>query len=887
MTLTPASPLPTGTVTFLRTDVEGSMRRIRRLGSMWDEVNAAHLLLVRDVIQTNGGVVVRTEGDACFAAFHEARAAALAAVELQRAIAVADLDPEGLLVRVGLHTGEAHLAGDDYGGFEVNRAARIAATGHGGQIVLSDTTRALIVDELPPGTSLRDLGTHSLRDVARPERLSQLSVSGLRTTFPPLRTQDRALGDLPPRVTSFIGREAALDAIAELTGTAQLITLTGPGGIGKTSLAVEVARTIAARYPDGAWFVPLASLSDPAGLAGAIGHRIGLLDGPERPAGDALMPYLAERSLVLVLDNVEHLLDGVGVVADLMRISPGSRYIATSRAPLHLSGEHEVPVGPLTDGALRLFLERAQATRPGWDPGGDAEVIREICTLLDDLPLGIELAAARVALLPPIVLRDRLAARLPLPGVGLRDVPSRQRTLEGAVAWSHDLLSPHQQRLLQTLAVFEGGADLEQVMAVADPPPPGGDHLDELLHLVDQSLLVPATDVPGRIRFRMLRTIRAFALTRLVQGGREAETRRRHAEAILALLLEARPHLNTSRHASWVDRLEPDQANLRSAVHWAIETGEADLALRLTGALWRVWQALGLVADGRTLAEQALAMPTAPTSGAVRARAEAAAGNLAYWQADSVTAHQHYLRQIELAEAAGDEACLADGWFNQGHVLYVEGASEESTRTLADSVIGRYRALGDDWGVARATWTLAIVAMSAGRPEEAYERLLHDLQDFDRLDDRQYHAMTLASLGWAAYARGDIPTAIRHSVDALVETHAMRDRGSTAISLHNGVLMASMLGRYQEAARLSGAFEGLCQRFGVRPPASLERFIGGMDAIGPAREALPPDVFRAAVDDGRRMSLDDAVALIAALGDVAAGVADPPGPITSGCAPGS
>lgn len=870
--MTPARvSLPVGTVTFLRTDIEGSMRRIRRLGSAWDDVNAAHLAIIRGAVEEHGGVVVRTEGDACFAAFPEARAAASAAANIQRRIGAAELDPEGLLVRVGLHTGEAHLAGDDYGGFEVNRAARIAAAGHGGQTVLSDATRALIADDLPAGCTLLDLGTYALKDVARPERLSQLSVSGLRTSFPPPRTDERALGDLPTRVTSFVGRDADVARIADLTRVARLVTLTGPGGIGKTSLAVEVARTIAPGFLDGAWFVPLAAVTDPAALASAIAHRIGLLDGPERPAGDALLPYLAERSLVLVLDNLEHLLDGVGVVADLMQASPGSRVLATSRAPLHLSGEQEVPVEPLTDGALRLFRERAQAARPGWDPGPDEEAVREICGLLDDLPLGIELAAARAPLLPLPVLRDRLTARLPLPGASLRDVPTRQRTLEGAVAWSYDLLPPDQRRLLQALAVFDGGFDVEQVAAVAGDDGLASDRLDDLLALADHSLIAPSTDAPGRIRFRMLRTIRAFALARLVEQGREAEIRRRHANAVVALLDEALPHMNTSRHAGWVDRLAPEQANLRAAIRWAIDADEGELALRLTGVLWRFWHAFGLVADGRALAEEALAMESAPRSGSVRAWAEAAAGNLAYWQADSVAANRHYEAQIEIATAAGDDVAVADGWFNLAHVIYIQGGDAASQREVADQVIARYRDLGDEWGLARATWSLAIMAMSAGDVDEAYERLLRDRDEFERLDDRQYHAMTTGSLGWAAYMRGDIPTAIRYSVASLVETHAMRDRGTATISLTTGVLMASMLGRPEEAARLSGAFEGLCQRYGVRPPASLERFIGEMDALATVRDALTPEAFAAAVEHGRRMTLDEAVALVAELGDMASG----------------
>jgi predicted ATPase/class 3 adenylate cyclase len=867
--------LPVGTVTFLRTDVEGSMRRIRRLGSAWDEVNAAHLAIVRAAIRQHGGVVVRTEGDACFAAFTEARAAAAAAVAIQRGIDTAELDPDGLLVRVGLHTGEAYLAGDDYGGFEVNRAARVAAVGHGGQVVVSESTRALIEDQLPVGTRLDDLGHHRLKDVARPEHLSQLTIDGLRSSFPPLRTQG-ASSHLPARLTSFVGRQGELEAITSLAEDVRLITLTGPGGIGKTSLALEVARATESRHADGAWMVPMADVSDPDQFRSAVAHRLGLQDGPMRPAAEALLPFLAERSLVLVLDNLEHLLGAAETVGAIVQASPASRVIVTSRAPLHIAGEHEVPLRPLGEGAMKLFVERARSVRPDWSVGPDEPVIREICELLDELPLGIELAAARMAHLPPAVIRDRLLARLPLPGHGPRDVPARQRTLDATVAWSYELLPEPQQALLRSLAVFDGGFDLEQVTAVAGPGADGGDRLDDLLGLAEQSLIQPMAASMGRVRFRSLRTIGTFALERLASAGGEAETRRRHAQAFIDLLERALPHLNTSRHASWIDRVAPDEANLRAAARWTIEAGEGELAIRLTGVLWRFWHALGLVAEGRALAARALAMPNAPSMGVARAWAEAAAGSLAYWQGEPKAARAHYERQLALAEESADEVAVADAWFNLSHVLFLDGDPEQAQLELVDAVVARYRALGDEWGMARAEWATAVIAMSRGEVGNAYERLAADRIRFERLDDRQYLAMTNASLGWAAFMQGDMPSAIRSSVAALVETHAMRDLGTSAISLHVGVLMASMLRRPEEAARLSGAFEGLCERYGVRPPASLETFIGDIDPVGSARVELGPEAFAEAFERGRQMSLDEAVALIVELGDMADQAAAPP-----------
>lgn len=859
--------LPVGTVTFLRTDVEGSMACMRALGAAWDDENARHLAIIRAAVAAHDGVVVRTEGDALFAAFGEAGAALDAAIDAQRGLnATSGGEPDAIRVRIGLHSGEAHLAGDDYGGFEVNRSARVAAAAHGGQIILSETARALVEGRLPDGVTLVDLGSHHLRDVPRPERMSQVDVPGLPNSFPPPRTGGRVAGNIGERLTPFVGRHDELRSIAALTERARLVTLHGPGGIGKTSLATEVARQIAPRFEDGAWFVPLAEVDDPADVSAAIAHAIGIFDGPERTAASALLPYLAGRSLLLVLDNFEHLVDGAQAVTAIVRGAPACQVIVTSRAPLHVSGEHEVPVAPLADDAVTLFMDRARAVRPGWEPGAAGPVVNEICRLLDHLPLGIELAAARIALLSPEVIRDRLAARLPLPGRGTRDAPARQRTLEGTVAWSHDLLEPELQVLLQDLGVFEGGFDLDQVREVAPSSDPRRDRLDDLLELADRSLIVAVPDTHERVRFRLLRTIQSFALDQLAATGREAAVRRRHAEVFAALGAASHPHLNTSRHAATLDRMEPDMANLRAADRWAIETEEGDLALRLVADQWRFWHAFGLMQEGRTMTETVLAMSSASPPSVARAWAAAAAGSLAYWQADTATAKARYEEQIRLARVVGDERCLADGLFNMAHVAFAAEDDEAVQLAFIDDVIARFRALGDERTEARAAWARGVLAMGNGRPHEALATLEAGLEAFERFDDPQYRAMTISSIGWAAFSLGDVPKAIACAIEGIQATLAMRDLGTTTISLHVGVLIGVMVGRLEEAAVLYGAFDALCERYGVRPPAALGRFIKNSDPFLAVRTGLPRDVFEAAYERGRRLSLDAAVALVLDLG---------------------
>jgi predicted ATPase/class 3 adenylate cyclase len=856
--------LPTGTVTFLRTDVEGSMRLAHDLGARWDQVNATHLGLIRRAVDAHGGICVRTEGDAFFGVFPEAGAAVAAAIEAQRALAAYAWPVDGAVrVRMGVHSGEAHLAGDDYGGFEVSRAARIAAAGHGGQVVLSEPTRLLAEAVLTGGVGVHDLGRHVLKDVPAPERLYQVDIPGLRADFPPLRTSQPSAGNLPMRMTSFVGRDRELRELAKLLETARLVTLTGPGGIGKTSLAAELARLSMDAVPDGTWFVELDAITDASLVSAVIARTLGLFDGPDRPAGSALGSFLADRSALLVLDNFEHVLPAAGDVAALLRASPATRIIVTSRAPLRIAAEQEYPVQPLEQrggtGSV-LFMQRARAVRPGWDAGPDAVLVDEICGLLDGLPLGLELAAARVSVLPVRAIRDRLAAHLPLPGSGRIDVPDRQRTLERAIAWSYDLLGPSEQRLLGELAVFEGGFDLDQATAVS-----GGDVLDGIAALVDQSLLARGVDTGGRgIRFRMLQTIRAFGLDRLVVSGRD-RVRRRHAIAYLDLVEGAAPHLPGSGQAEWLDRLELDQANLRAATRWTIDAGEVELALRFVGASWRVWQLGGRLSEGHDLAKAALAMPGAAEPTPARLSAVTAAGGIAYWRAEAAESTSWYKAQLDLAERLGDRAAHADALFNLSAARWAGLAPEES-RVFAEEARRAFEALDDQRGMARTEVTRGAFVMRDDSPVQAIPIFEAALATFEHLGDAWYHAIAAVTMAWACFLTGRMGDAVRWLVQSLVETLALRDVGSATIMLPATAIVALEAGRPEDAAVLLGAFEGLSERFGVRPPAPAESFLM-VDPYASVGELLDPEELAAALARGRRFSLDEAVALVIRIAD--------------------
>jgi predicted ATPase/class 3 adenylate cyclase len=864
--------LPTGTVTFLRTDVEGSMRLMRELGAAWDSLNATHLGIIRTAIANHGGIAVRTEGDAVFAVFPEARAAVAAAIAAQQALAAHDWPPGAALrVRMGLHSGEAYLTGDDYGGYEVNRAARIAAAGHGGQIVFSDATRALVADALPDGVRIRDLGSHALRDVPRPERLYQLDIPGLQADFPALRTAAATTGDLPSRLTSFIGREAEIDEVTDLLAKQRLVTLTGPGGIGKTSLAVEAARRVSERFPDGAWFVPLAEVEDPSIVRSVVARTIGLHDGPGRSAAEALGPYLADRSVLLVIDNFEHLIDAVGDVGDILEASPASRIVVTSRAPLRIIGEQEYPVQPMGEACAQLFVDRARAIRPGWEAAGDRAVVDEVCSLLDRLPLGVELAAARVAHLPLTAIRDRLRAHLPLPGSGPRNVPDRQRTLAGAIAWSHDLLPPELQRVLHDLAVFEGGFDLEQAGQVVEVAA-DGDVLDHLVTLVDQSLIKRDATESG-VRFDMLETIRAFALEGLRADGREGSVRRRHATAYLELAETAAPNLPGPDQPRWLDRLTLDYANLRSAILWTIDAGEVELALRFVAGMWRFWQQDGRLAEATELAETALAMPGADAPTPERMAAVAAAGGIAYWHGRQDDATRYYEEQLALARGLGDIPTEADALWNLSFQRFIRDDTAASN-ALLDQAYALFMQLGDERGAARVEWSRVTVGSGEHPAISGLESLESLIELFEDLNDTWYRGQTSMSIAWVHFASGDVAEASRWFIRSLVAYHSLRDVTGTTISIPLGALLALAADRPEETAMLMGASEHLTQLYGVKAPMGLQELLGASDPGAQAKEMLGAERYSEAFDKGRQMTLDQAVALIIRVQDEAWGPGD-------------
>jgi predicted ATPase len=730
---------------------------------------------------------------------------------------------------------------------------------------------------------MRDLGRHSLKDVPAPEHIFQLEADGLRVDFPPLRTEASTAGNLPDRLTSFVGRDRELAELDRLLDDARLVTLTGPSGIGKTSLAVEVARRHVRRMSDGAWLVALDTTTDPALVPAVIARTLGLFDGAEHPAVDALPGFLARRSTILVLDNFEHLLAAAGDVSALVRASPASRVVVTSRAPLRVQGEHEIPVAPLIGerakgAAADLFVERVRAVRPGWEPGPDAGVVAEICELLDGLPLGIELAAARMAVLPAAAIRDRLAAHLPLPGAGPRDAPARQRTLEGAIDWSHDLLDPAAQAAFHQLGVFEGGFDAGQAEAVvrSDDGSPQADLLDVLVGLAEQSLLEHRPVEPGTagrlagtgIRFGMLKTVQRYALDRLGQGGPDAAgiARRRHAEAYLDLARQAARVMPGRDQPAWIDRLTLDVANIRAALRWSIDSGDVATALALAGAMWRFWQIDGHLAEGRSWTTEALAMPGADAVTPERLAAVTAMGGIAYWQGERDRGHQWYREELAIAGQLGDPVGVADAHLNLSSTTYLIGDVSEALEH-AHEARRLFVDFGDEANVNRVDWGIANLKYGLTHPSEETAELLDVLRRAEELDDAPLVPLAAGSLAWVAYGQGDVLAAGRWVVKGIQASFELRDLASTTIALPMAAVVGLAVGRPVEGAVILGAFEALCEQYGVRPPIGLAQIIKTAGPMERLQAVLPPEQIAEAMARGRRMSLADAVVLVTELGE--------------------
>ncbi len=748
--MTTAMALPTGpSVTFLFTDIEGSTRLERAVGSeRWAAIVGRHDALLRGAIERAGGVVVKTEGDSFFAAFDRPQAAADGAVAAQRAVAAEPWpDDAPIRIRMGMHLGEGRLRDgrgpddpEDYVGIDVNYTARIEAAGNGGQVVISDAlARALAGSVTGDAVTLVDEGLRAVKDFEEPARLHRLVIAGIADDDRPLRTLD-APTNLPADVTSLVGRDAELAAVRGLLETDRVVTLAGPGGSGKTRLALATARSVASRFPHGTWFVDLAAVSDPALLDATIAAAIGIRESSEQAIGPTLRAHLRDRAILLVLDNLEQLLPAAAEgVSSLVRSASDLRILVTSRELLRIAGERSYPVPPLdTVAGVELFIERARTHRPDLSLTGDAaEAVREICERLGGLPLAIELAAARIRTMGPAQILERLGRSLDLAGRD-RDLPERQRTLRGAINWSHDLLSDPERCLYRRVGVFAGGWTLDEATAIADPEDDlGVDLLDGLESLADKSLVrIEPTDPDApsadqEARFGLHQLLREYALEQLDASGERPALEERHATVMAELAERLGADILTAAGETSMRHLDHEQHNLRAAVDWSIAHGRSDLGLRIMGAGWRWFQQRGRIREGRALLAQLLALPGADDR--IRIAGLAADGGLAYWMDDMAGARAAYEERLALAELDGDPGLVADGHYDLGFVFMV--AKDEANLRLHEQLaLDGYLAAGREKDAIRARQAFVLALFLAGSYAAAAEQQQAAIDGFRRRD---------------------------------------------------------------------------------------------------------------------------------------------------------
>ena len=822
------STKPTGTITFLFTDVEGSTRLLERLGEeAYASALADHRRVLREAIARHDGAEVDTQGDAFFVAFASAGEALAAAEEAQGGLA------EGpLRVRIGLHTGTALATEEGYVGQEVHRAARIAAAGHGGQVLVSAATAALIDTQ-----GLRDLGEHRFKDLAAPERVYQFGDA----EFPPIRSLYQT--NLPVPATAFLGREREVAELVEFLSAdgGGLLTLTGPGGTGKTRLALQAVAEASERFPDGVTWVALAPLREPGLVPATIARALGVQEEPDRPPAESLADALAAKRALLLLDNAEHLLPGL--VAELAPLRPlrDLTLVVTSRERLQVEGERVYPVPPLeAEDAVALFLERGAALGV---PLERSEAVSELCRRLDDLPLALELAAARTPVFSPEQLTERLAQRLDLLKGG-RDADPRQQTLRATIAWSHELLSAEEQQLFGRLSVFAGGCDFDAAERVAAAD------AHTLQSLIEKSL-VRRRDTELGPRYWLLETIREFAAEQLATDAAE-DVRARHAAWFLALA-EAAGAASDQKASG--DRLDAELDNLRAALDLLRDEGSADY-LRLAAALGWYWGDRLHVREGRDRLADALARH--PERGPTRASALVAAAELDVMQADTPRAAARAREALEIWAERGDDPSYVE---TLTHLAWIElhGGDAAAAERTATSALERAEALGDPELVNAAGIWLAQMLVARYDADRAEPLVRRSLDDALSRGDLLWEANANHLLADCALIRGDCATAetcYRRSLELAWQ------RGDHSQALYDleGVAMASAgVARPERTLRLAGAVDAAYESFEGQD--TIPFWLEMKDRwYGVAREALGEERAQASWEEGRALALEDAVA---------------------------
>jgi predicted ATPase/class 3 adenylate cyclase len=812
--------LPTGTVTFAFTDIEGSTRLLRELGDTYTSVLEDHRRVLRDVFSRHGGVEVDTQGDAFFIAFARASDAVAAAREAQAALADGPAR-----VRIGIHTGQPVVTDEGYVGIDVHRAARIMGAGHGGQVLVSETTARL----LDSTVGLSELGEHRLKDLTTPQRLYQLGDG----EFPPLRTLYRT--NLPIQPTPLVGRQRELEEAGALLRSHRMVTLTGPGGSGKTRLALQLAAEAVEQFPDGVFLVPLQALRDPALVERAIGAAVG--------ADGGAVDHIGSKRLLVLLDNFEQVVAAAPTVSSLLAATPNAKVLVTSREPLHLDSEHRYPVEPLTEeDASTLFVERARAVDPAFQP---TVAVREICLRLDGLPLAIELAAARLMLLDAEELLVRLERRLPLLSSRSRDVPDRQRTLRATIEWSYDLLDSDERKLLRRLAVFSGSFSLEAAEAVCEAD------LDGLQSLVGKSLVRRWST--GRLG--LLDTIREYALERLDESPEAEEVHRRHAKFYLALGRSA--NLSSLRYTGGEQRHDlaiVERDNIRGALAWALSSGSIALGLELATAIDFFW----VTEDPHEGMRWFAALLGHPGAEAVSPHLHADAlrsyGGSTDLAGQYEAAEQLWRQSLALFDELEDEHGRAV-LLHRLAVIAMRRGELDRARELTEASHEIHERTDNRWGHVQTLGTLGAIARDAGDEQRALELIEQSARMAREIGVRWWESGALAELAALSLNAGRLDEGEAKARESLALAEQLRDRAGRVFGVGLLARIAAERGQAEHAGRLWSAIEkedagaplGGWRRHRQRCEAQIRTVIG-------------PE-FERGYGEGHLLTLDDAVSL--------------------------
>lgn len=869
--------LPSGIVTFLFTDIEGSTQLWEREPDAMRVALERHNALVQEAIESNGGVVFKTAGDAFCAAFDSAVDGLQAALAAQRA-----LDSEAwaeeigtLRARMGLHTGHVQAQDGDYFGPPLNRTARLESAGHGGQVLLSLATQELVRDELPVGVSLIDLGAHRLKDLFRPETIFQVTTSDLKSEFPALRTLDGQRTNLPAQATPFIGRERELIALTELLkrDDVRLVTLTGPGGIGKTRLSLQAAADLLDSFEHGAFFVELAPITDSELVLAAIANTVGVHDAGNEPLIESLTRALHKKEMLLVIDNFEHVIEAAPVVGDLIAGAPQLKIITSSRELLRIYGEHDYPVPPLglpdqsrqqtmavvsQYEAVKLFIQRAKAAQADFQiTEENAPALAEICTRLEGLPLAIELAAARVRLFRPEVLLVRLSDSLKTLSGGARNLPRRQQTIRNAIEWSYDLLDENEKILFARLGVFQGGRSIEAAEAICSP----GlvlDVLDGLESLLNKSLLRREMTAEGEPRFVMLETIHAYANERLNADPEAEALRQRHAEYFMELAEKASPKLTSPEQAKWLNRLSLEYENLRKAMKWSLEGGDIQTGLRLVSALGIYWRSKSVTQEGQHWLQIALDfVDDAPE--AIQAKLYYWAGFIAWLLHDSIECKRLYEKALPIERKFNNQSQIANLLISlglvsddqAGHNIEITEEGLALARKIEDkemiavglNVLGEILRMQDDYAAAK----------------EAYEEALPITREIGNL---LRECMVIGNLSAVAFNMGDYEQArglilemfnlaIENGVDYLITG------GISFIGAYQGLFE-----QVENGVRLIGAGDAALVAIGSLRQASDQLELDKAIRLVRERNPMDDETYDRLYAEGEAMSLEDAIELV-------------------------